>query len=63
MYNVCMKKTERFGMKVNEQFLKNLDTICLKKAGISTRSAAINYCVDVVMMEIEKEEEEKKKGK
>jgi len=49
-------------MKVDEQFLKNLDLICQTKPGIKTRTAAIHYCVDVVMLGVGKPEKKKAEG-
>jgi hypothetical protein len=50
-----MKKLVQFNIRVNEKFIENLDLIREKKPGIRTRTDAIHYCLDVVMMEIEKE--------
>lgn len=58
-----MKKTERFNMKVDEQFIKDLDLICETKPGIKTRTAAVHYCIDVVMMGIGARSNEKPKEK
>jgi hypothetical protein len=58
-----MKKTERFNMKVDEQFLKDLDKICETKPGIRTRTAAVHYCIDVVMMGIGKAKTDEEKIK
>lgn len=48
-------------IRTNEDFVKTLDEIIRKKPGISTRAAAINYCVDIVKMEMEKEQKEEGK--
>jgi hypothetical protein len=57
-----MKKTERFNMKVDEQFLEDLEMICAKKPGIRTKTAAVHYCVDIVMEGIKAELEAAKKS-
>lgn len=40
-------------MRVNDDFLESLDLIRAIKPGIKTRAAAIEYCVDMVMMGME----------
>lgn len=50
-------------MKVDEQFIKDLDLICETKPGIKTRTAAVHYCIDVVMMGIGARSNEKTKEK
>lgn len=56
-----MKKSDQFNMRCNDDFTKKLELICATRAGIRTKAQAIEYCVDMIVMEIEKEK--KSKGK
>lgn len=56
MYNVRMKKTCRLDMRASEKMVKGLDLIISRKPGIRTRAAAIEFCVETILMEIEKED-------
>ena len=52
-----MKKISRLEIRVDDDFLEQLDNICRTQAGIRTRAAAIYFCVETIS---KRKQEEKK---